>query len=214
MDVIDTIHARRAVRDYKPEPVPPDLLRAVTTAASWAPSAMNQQPWRFTVVTDRGRLEEIADKAKHWAAARLAGQTEAPHLAEMLSNPSFHIFYNAPALVVISAPSKDAFCIADCALAAQNLMLAASRLGLGSCWTGMAEAWLNSEAGHKALHLPAGEQVVAPIILGFPQSVPAPVPRKPPTLYWIGDSTAPMPEGHEAPQPHAGGGLFTGLLHS
>lgn len=212
MDLMDAIQQRRAVRDYKPDPVPPALLRAVTTAASWAPSAMNQQPWRFTIVTDRGRLEEIADRAKHWAAERL-DQTTSPHLTEMLTNPSFHIFYKAPALVVISAPSKDGFCVADCALAAENLMLAASRWGLGSCWIGMAEPWLNSDAGHKALHLPAEEQVVAPIILGFPHTLPAPVPRKPPTLYWIGDSTEPMPESREIPQPHAGGGLFTGLLH-
>lgn len=74
----------------------------------------------------------------------------------------------------------------DAALAAQNLMLMATDIGLGSCWIGFAQGWLNTPEGHRILNLPGNARVVAPIILGHPRTVPPSVARKAPLMSWIG----------------------------
>lgn len=74
----------------------------------------------------------------------------------------------------------------DCALAAQNLMLAAYAAGLGSCWIGFAQSFLNTPEGKALLGLPSAWVPVAPIIIGYPKTTPDPVPRNEPLIRWIG----------------------------
>ena len=70
MDVMDAIHARRAVRDYSARPVEAPVLDELIEAATWAPSGMDRQPWIFYVVDDRALLAAFSAKAK---AMMLAG---------------------------------------------------------------------------------------------------------------------------------------------
>jgi nitroreductase len=197
MEVLDAIHRRRAVRDYTTEPVSTTMLEQVIAAASWAPSAMNEQPCRFTVVTDSALMARISDQAKLFMLASTTSMARGDHFHDLLSDPNFNVFYNAPALLIISAPDDQQWSTENCALAAQNAMLAAREMGLGSCWIGFAQGWLNSEGGRKALALPQGQRVVAPLILGHPKTKPPVVPRKKPQIIWIGktnqraDPTAP-----------------------
>jgi len=119
-------------------------------------------------------------------ALLLRSSPAAHHFEEMLGNESFHIFYHAPALILICAIEESAWSHIDCTLAAQNLMLAAYDRGLGSCWIGFAQAWLETEVGRAALDLPAQWKPVAPIIIGHPDgTMPAP-PRKSPEIRWLG----------------------------
>src|SRR5450631_4899122 len=104
MDILDAIRQRRAIRDYRPDPVTPDLLRQLILAASWAPSAMNEQPWHFTVVTDATLLDEISRRSKEWMLKGVAAMPRSGHFRDLLADPDFHIFYHAPALVVLSVP--------------------------------------------------------------------------------------------------------------
>jgi nitroreductase len=91
---------------------------------------------------------------------------------------------------VISSVAESPWAVEDCALAAQNLMLAARAAGLGTCWIGFAEAWLGTPEGKAVLELPATSLPVAPIIVGHPKSAPPPVPRREPEIRWIGQSIA------------------------
>jgi nitroreductase len=184
MNVIDAVHHRRSVRDYTSEPVDKAVLRRLIEAAVWAPSAINEQPWHFMVLQDQNRLDAISRQAKAHLLAAPAGSTPS-HLREMLENPDFQIFYHAPVLIVVSAVRGGPWAIEDCALAAQNLMLAASAEGLGSCWIGFAQSWLQTPEGKKALEVPAESLPVAPIIVGHPASTPEPVPRKEPHIRWL-----------------------------
>jgi len=201
------IRQRRAVRDYTQESVSAVALRELISAASWAPSAMNEQPWHFTVVTDTALLDEISRHSKEWMLKDLATMPRPGHFRDLLADPLFHIFYHAPALIVISAPGDGQWNAEDCALAAQNLMLAGLEQKLGSCWIGFAQGWLNTEEGHNALGLPRQSRVVAPIIVGHPKATPPPVPRKPLLITWIGKISAP-PE----PAPPSGAG-HGALIH-
>jgi nitroreductase len=190
MEMLDAIRRRRAVRDFKPDPVPPALVRQLISSACWAPSAMNEQPWHFTIVTDRELMKEISTKAKGEMLKHLAAVPRPGHFHDLLSDPDYNIFHNAPMLVAISAPADRQWCVEDCAMAAQNMMLAALELGLGSCWIGFAQNWLNSGDGLRALGLPATQRVVAPLILGFSKITPPSVARKEAAVNWIGDGMA------------------------
>lgn len=186
MDLKQAIYTRRAVRDYTGAPLDEKTLRQLIDAAIQAPSAVNQQPWSFCVVRDRALLARISHEAKAHMLKTTPAALLSHHFEEILGDPKFDIFYHAPALVLISSVTENPWAIENCALAAENFMLAACAEGLGTCWIGFAEAWLKTPDGKAALNLPAGYAPVAPIIVGHPKSAPPPVPRKEPEIHWIG----------------------------
>ncbi len=186
MDLNEVILGRRAVREYHQAPVGEDAIRHLIDSAVHAPSAVNAQPWTFTVVRDQAVLDEVSRNAKsHMLISQAAGQ-DANHFHSMLEDDNFHIFYHAPVLIVISAVAQGPWIVEDCSLAAENLMLAAFAAGLGSCWIGFAQSFLNTPQGKHALGVPNGWVSIAPIIVGHPKVVPPPVPRHEPEIRWIG----------------------------
>ncbi len=186
MDLQQAIRSRRAVRAFTSEPVERALLTRLIEAAIQAPSAVNEQPWFFTVIEDPTVLARISTESKaHMLAAPPHGVSMG-HFEQRLRDPKFDIFYHAPALIVISSVAADQWAVENCTLAAENLMLAACAEGLGTCWIGFAQRWLATPAGKAVLGVPAAYLPVAPIIVGHSQGVPPPVPRKPPEIRWIG----------------------------
>jgi len=211
MNVLQAIRGRRAVRDFKLEPVAEGLLFQLISAASWAPSAMNEQPWFFTIVTDQAVLDEISSRSKTWMLQDLQAVPRPSHFRDILMHPDFDIFYNAPCLIVISTNSKGPWMAEDGALAAQNLMLMATDLGLGSCWIGFAQGWLNTAEGHNLLNLLKGAFVVAPIIVGHPRTEIPPVARKAPFVNWIGQRRM---DGEYIEEPVLEGpGIYGAIIH-
>jgi nitroreductase len=185
LSAIDVLYRRRSVREFAQKPINTSDIERIVDAAIQAPSAMNEQPWRFTVVTSKALLASIAAKAKAYALEQLAEGPHIDHLRETLGNPSFDIFYRAPALVVISAGRHSRWAVENCAMAAQNLMLAARALGLGTCWIGFAQDWLNTTEGLSAIGLDESQLVVAPIIIGYPTKEPPAVARREPHIDWL-----------------------------
>ncbi|WP_374441096.1 nitroreductase family protein [Pseudomonas panipatensis] len=185
MNINDAIAGRRSTREYTAEGVDELVIRRLINAAVQAPSAMNQQPWTFTVIRNRGLLERISRDAKAHMLASMPASTHSARFHSMLNDASFQIFYHAPVLILISGKAQDQWIHEDCALAAENLMLAAHADGLGSCWIGFAQGFLNTAAGKNALGLPAEWMPVAPIIVGHPKSAPAPVAHATPEIRWI-----------------------------
>lgn len=184
MDLKEAIYGRRAVREYNAEPVDENVLRQLIDAAIQAPSAVNQQPWLFSVVRDKALLARISTEAKaHMLRTPIVAAS--PHFLTMLRNPEYDIFYHAPVLIVISTVAESPWAVEDCSLAAENMMLAACAAGLGTCWIGFAQAWLGTAAGKTALKLSSASLPVAPIIVGHPKTAPAPVVRKAPKIDWI-----------------------------
>jgi nitroreductase len=184
MDIRDAIYSRRAVRDFTTESVDENTLKGLIDAAVQAPSAVNQQPWRFTVVRDQKTLAHISGESKAYMLRTSPAALASPHFQTILNDPDFNIFYHAPALIVISA-TDGPWIVEDCALAAENLMLAACAAGLGTCWIGFAQGWLATADGKSTLKLPESLVPVAPIIIGHPKSAVPAVPRKPAVIDWL-----------------------------
>lgn len=185
MDLKEAIYTRRAVRSYTDSSVDDATIRALIDAAIQAPSAVNQQPCTFCVIRDRSLLSRISREAKAYMVKTTPLGLMSHHFNEILNDANFDIFYHAPVLIVISTNADIPWAIEDASLAAENLMLAARAAGLGSCWIGFAQGWLGTPEGKAALNLPPGHKPRAPIIVGHPKTMPAPVPRKAPEIRWI-----------------------------
>lgn len=186
MQLSDAIAGRRTVREYTTQAVDQTIVRGLIDAAVLAPSAVNQQPYMFTVVRNQTVLDRISRAAKSHMLETLGANPHAEQFRMRLSDPTFQIFYQAPALILISAIAEGPWIVEDCALAAENLMLAAFGAGLGSGWIGFAQGYLNTPEGKQQLELPAACVPIAPIIVGYPKTMPPPVPRKTPEINWIG----------------------------
>jgi nitroreductase len=184
VELSEAIRGRRATRQFAQTPVAKPALLELIDAAIQAPSAINAQPWEFTVIQNRTHLDRIAASSKAYMLTAMEHSAAPQHLRDLLKNPDFDIFYHAPALIVISAKSGD-WAVEDAALAAQNLMLAAYAKGLGTCWIGFAQRWLETDEGKRSIELPPGIQPVAPIIVGYPAGPMPPVPRNQPRVRWF-----------------------------
>lgn len=143
---------RFSCRRYRPDPVPRETIEAMLEAAVWAPNGGNLQPWRFVVVLSPGRRRALANAAygQSFVAA-------------------------APVVIVVCAVpeesarhygqrGRDLYCLQDTAAATENLLLAATELGLGACWVGA----FDERAAARVLELPDGWRPVAMVPVGFP----------------------------------------------
>lgn len=188
MDVLEAIRNRRAVRSYTDAAVEKDTIERLIDLAVRAPSAMNRQPWAFAVVYGRQRLLSLSQQAKAHLLRTISEASPLAEHREALADPAFDIFYGATSLIIVAATSEEDGASEDCALAAQNLMLAAHALELGTCWIGFARPWLNEPKAKAELGIPSHFRPVAPIVIGHPAPVPANAhPRREPTIIWVGD---------------------------
>jgi nitroreductase len=186
--VMDTIYGRRSVRNYSDKDVPDDIIHEIIRAGTYAPTAVNIQPWRFVVIRNRKLIDELDERAKKIFVG-MYRDSHIPALAgyaKALAKPETRILYNAPVFILVFA-SPDAMNEHDCALAAENMMLAAHSLGIGSCWIGLAAGLGADEAFLKDAGVPRDHKLVAPLIFGYPGrgALPAPPRNADVILKWI-----------------------------
>jgi nitroreductase len=190
MSVMDAIYKRRSVRSFASQDVTPDAVLKLLDAAVHAPTAVHEEPWGFVVVQDRALLKRLSQRAKE-LLPKLEGRV---HLRDGSSHhfaPPDDVFHGAGTLIVIYGKPLGPFVEADCWLAAENLMLAARSMGLGTCVIGLAVAALNTPEWKTALEVPADMTAYAPIILGVPAGeTPVIERREPQVLSWKRGATA------------------------
>ena len=168
--VIEAIKSRRAIRSFEDKPVPDSAIQTMLEAATYAPSAINIQPWKFTIITNKELMKQLSDTAKPALIRMLpdVGDEGLMGLKKRLSDPNYNIFYNAPLLIFVSG-IKSPYAIYDCSMAAQNMMLAAFTLGVGSCWIGTAVRLANDPKVKAELGVPNDHEVHAAIVFGYPK---------------------------------------------
>lgn len=185
MSVMDAIYTRRAVRAYTPQQPDKETIQTLLAAAVQAPTAMHEEPWAFAVIQDSSLLRRLSERAKETViheAHNVTVSDLASHALHMVGRKDFNVFYDATTLIIIYGKRLGPFVAADCWLAAENLMLAAHSMGLGSCVIGFAISALNSHEWKAKLGIPAEMTAYAPIIIGTPEGVMPPVPRKKPEI--------------------------------
>ncbi len=182
--VIEVIKSRRAIRSFEDKPVPDSAVETMLEAATYAPSAINIQPWKFTIVTKKEEIKHISDIAKPLLLQTLPDIADEGliRFRSALANPQYNVFYNAPLVVFISG-AKSTYAINDCSMAAQNMMLAAYTLGIGSCWIGTANLAINTPKVKADLGVPEDHEVFAAVIFGYPKGgFPKAPEKRPPQI--------------------------------
>ena len=178
------IYARRSVRGYARTPLDSATVQTLLDAAVHAPTAIHEEPWAFAVVQDQALLQRLSDLAKpiFVEEARHRNAQGASHSFDHFTRPDFNIFHGADTLVIICAKQSGPFIVADCWLAAENLMLAASALGLGSCVIGSAITALNIHKTKTELGIPDEYTAIAAIVVGVPSGETQATTRKEPLI--------------------------------
>jgi nitroreductase len=175
-ETITVIKNRRSIRKYKPEQIDDKELETIMEAAIYAPSAMNQQKWHFTVIHSREKVEQLARTAREKLL-----KSPIPFFRERAQNPQFNVFHNAPTVVIITADEQAHFVEFDCGAAAENIALAAQSLGINSCMIGMPGVLFEGEnAGElkKELGIPENNKFIISIALGYKDMETPPAPPK------------------------------------
>ncbi len=161
------------------------MINSLLEAAIRAPTAGHQEPWGFAIIQDERILKSLSDYAKPFFLAEMKQRKldSSEQLLDVFESPSFNIFYDADTLILICGKTSSPFYNADCWLAAENLMLIACALNLGSCVIGSAVEAFNTPEIRSKLGIPENFTVVAPIALGYPNIESPPTSRKAPLIF-------------------------------
>jgi len=163
MEFQEVLQTRRSIRKYTQDSVSGEMLDILLEAAMLAPSAGNQQPWQFIIITRREKLDAI---------------------------PSFHPYsrmvQQAPAAILVCGDPRDkkwpTFWDQDCSAATQNILLAARDLGLGTVWVGVYPEVARIEGFRSLFNIPEHIIPFALIPVGWPDGGFSSVNRSNPAL--------------------------------
>jgi nitroreductase len=170
-NLMEVIKKRKSIRAYKDKPLPKDVINSILEAARYAPTARNLQELEYKVITSKALIKQLSDGIA--AALKKEGM---PLKGPPGGRPNF--FYEAPLLIIITAPRENMFSATDSALAVQNIMLYATSIDLGSCFIGMAKLLERDKKLLKALHISDSSNIAAAVICGYADENPAPREKK------------------------------------
>lgn len=175
-ETMQTILHRRAIRRFDERQIEEELLQQIIQAGLYAPSAGGKQGVIFAVCQDREvneRLGKIkrANSNPHMATAKNYVSKEQPSIAD---DPKLvNAFYDAPTVITMFAPKNFLFSADDCAVAAENMMLAADSLGIGSCYIGQGWTAFADSYGQEILRkwkIRTDYYAVMQLLLGYPKA--------------------------------------------
>ena len=177
MGVFEAIYTQRAIRSFKPDPIPREDLPKIIEAATKAPSGGNTQPWAFIVIQEKEKISTMAGFARHgfgemYEAAKARMQPGDPDPFPRLK-PMVEAFEKIPCLIVVcnvNPPGRTgAGNGASIFPAVQNLLLAARATGIGAALTA---GWASrdTEGVKSLLSLPDNVEPVAYIPMGYPDT--------------------------------------------
>lgn len=171
--VVETIEVRRSIRAYKDKPVEREKLQLLAECGVKAPSAMNRQEWEVRIVDSKAWID--ACTADYLKAVEGTGKAD-----YMKNAPGFkNIFRNAPAVIFVAAP-EGVFAGENVGCLAQNIMLAATELGLGTCFLGSVQMMFAEPAMAeyvKSLNFSEGYRLRYALAVGYPDESPEAKPR-------------------------------------
>lgn len=176
-DTINTILSRRSVRAYTSQQLTQEEIDLILEAGRYAPSAHNEQPWHFTVVQNTELLDSCSKKAK----AEMA-ELDDEWMQTMGKNEEAHLTYHAPTVIFLSARDGGMGMQTDTCAAAQNMMLAAESLGLGSVWVGLLWFYLGLPEAPAELRVPAGYKPMHAVAFGHASGPKLPAPVRNPNV--------------------------------
>jgi nitroreductase len=186
MDFTELMKARRAIREFEDRDVPLSVIQEIIADSCKAPSGGNKQPWSYIIIRNRSLMKRLSDESKKNILQGINDDPSGPlsGYKQVLEDPGFNVFYNAPSLVYITGSRDIRTVTVDCTLAAAYFMLSAADRGLGTCWVDLGSV-IRDENIRREIGLPRDHIIVATLILGYPAQVPAPTPRVNPVIHKV-----------------------------
>lgn len=183
MDFKTLLANRRSIRDFENKEVPLSILKEIIQDTCLAPTASNGQPCRFIIVRDREQIRKLSDESKKSLLDDLVRDPNLPlkQYEAALRDGRFNVFYNAPCLVLFVGPKDIHSLDVDCGLTAAYFMFSATSRGLGTCWIGLG-AHVRDNKILNEIGVPSDCRIVAPIIIGYPASIPPASERHSPNI--------------------------------
>ncbi len=170
--VIETIESRRSIRAYKDSPVEREKLQLLAECGVWAPNAMGKQNWEVRIVDSKEWIDG--------ATATYLKSVEGTDKAKYMLTPTFkNIFRNGSAVIFVGAPDG-LFAGEDVGCLGQNIMLAATELGLGTCFLGSVQMMFAEPAMQEylqSLGFSDGYKLRYALAVGYPDENPEAKPR-------------------------------------
>jgi len=194
-EIMDVIMHRRAIRRFSEKQIEKDKLDQILQAGLYAPSAGGRQGVIFAVCQDKAvneRLGKIKRANSNPSMARNGNYVskEQPSIAD---DPKLvNAFYDAPTVITFFAPKNFLFSVDDCSCAAENMMLVADSLGIGSCYIGQGWTAFADPYGQEILKkwgIRTDYYAVMQLLLGYPKegdSHPSPKQRKEGRVLFVG----------------------------
>lgn len=184
-EVIKNMLTRRSIRTYKNEQISDEQLNTLLDAAKYAPSGGNSQTWRFTVVQNKEKLEQlnslVRESFRHLVVDEKTYRSKkSDKIAAEKDNYKF--YYNAPTLIIVSNDKDYSNCMADSALALENILLAAHSMGLGACFINQLTWFCDDRNLRKTLTdigIPENHVVCGSAVIGYNSgNIPKAAPRR------------------------------------
>lgn len=173
--VVEAIMNRRSIRAYKPEQVDQAQLDTIIQCGINAPSALNKQSWEVRVIQNADLLAAINNRFVENAKGKtLQGS------AAKAQEPGFSVFHGAPTLIIVARDKSNSYSAVDCGLFAQNILLSAQSMNIGTCVIGNMASILNDPGSKEfleAMQMPDSYEVVFGIAIGYKNELPEAKPR-------------------------------------
>lgn len=172
-DTITAIKNRRSVRSYDEKQIKDEELNLIIESGRYAPSGGNSQTTRFLIIQNKDVLNELEKLVEEELAKIEVDENSYRSLRSFVLRArkgGLHFTYNAPTLIVVSNKKNYGNAMADCSVAIENMMIAATSLGVGSCWINQLK-WLNDNElicnYMSKLGIPEDEVILGAVSLGY-----------------------------------------------
>ncbi|PXV65925.1 nitroreductase [Dysgonomonas alginatilytica] len=174
-EVVEAIKNRRSIRAYKPEQIDQAQLDTIIDCGINAPSALNKQTWEVRVIQNADLLKRINDSFVEKAKGKdLKGS------ASRSQEPGFSVFHGSPTLIIVGREKNNPTSLVDCGLLAQNILLSAESMNIGTCTIGNMASILNDPDAKeflKEINMPDTHEVAFGISIGYKNESPEAKPR-------------------------------------
>ena len=181
-ETLQTIYERRSVRKYKNKFVDKSTIEKILDAGRMAPSAMNEQPWKFYVVTNKETIHSFSKEISKITAKEFLKADPGRIIKNIIHLLNFsmgfqylktkdHVFYEAPVVIFITGPRDNEWVDLDIGMCAQNMMLAAKSMGLDTCPIGFGKLLEHTKL-YPQLKTSAREEIKLSIIVGYGDETP------------------------------------------
>lgn len=180
-EIMANIKSRRSRRSFIDKPVSEGVIEELLEAARYAPSALNKQPWKFIVISNKDTILNLSAVIRNTTRKisfllpilrafrpELRDPRVVAAIKKTISGGGDTVFYGAPLLILIASDNRAGrYAARDCALAAENMMLYANSLSIGSCFIGRADLLAMSKEGRALVGLPPDHRIHAAMVFGY-----------------------------------------------